>query len=532
MSTTVTTRSRRRRASRNRTHATIAHPRGRLHPRVQQVGPERFGLLCIDCAKARTEWMLADFYGRVLWPATTVRHTRGEMEAAMAELHRVMREQQIDDAVAVVERTGSYHLLVKRVLEGAGWQVRIVHPYATCQYRQPADPGNKTDQTDLMAIHRAAVAGLGLLEQELDEPYRHLRLLVRHRRDLVQKASALRCQIQEHLHAAMPGFAQLFDDLWDTRVPMIVAQAAGSPQAVADLGEDGLTRLLNERRVLFQRRTVTKILAWARSAPAPDADAALHRHLYTQLEHDHLAQRTRIQDAERRIAHLLVDMPYVLLLSVPGIHVVSAAELAGEMGPISHYAAASHITGRAGLFPSRYQSDRTDHADGPLVNRGNRRLRTALMTIADNLVNCNAYFGGQAQLWRKQGKDARMARVKVAKTFSRIAFQMLAGRQVFRHPCCRERAYILDKLIDFARDHKTPPDELLPGLRAAAKQIPPTERAAEAKPLHKRQRRAQRTPEHRTSQPQRLGEILPLVLAELGQATAVQSGTSGSQDPG
>ena len=41
---------------------------------------------------------------------------------------------------------------------------------------------------------------------------------------------------------------------------------------------------------------------------------------------------------ERDLAALLVQTPYLLLLSIPGINVVSAAELAGEMGPIGNYA--------------------------------------------------------------------------------------------------------------------------------------------------------------------------------------------------
>ena len=59
-----------------------------------------------------------------------------------------------------------------------------------------------------------------------------------------------------------------------------------------------------------------------------------------------------------RIWPLLVQTPYVLLLSFPGINVVSAAEFAGEMGPIANSPDDGAITGRAGLYPSRYQSDR------------------------------------------------------------------------------------------------------------------------------------------------------------------------------
>jgi hypothetical protein len=33
----------------------LQKPRGVIHPRVQQVGPEHFGIVSIDCAKARSK---------------------------------------------------------------------------------------------------------------------------------------------------------------------------------------------------------------------------------------------------------------------------------------------------------------------------------------------------------------------------------------------------------------------------------------------------------------------------------------------
>src|SRR5690606_41720991 len=88
------------------------------------------------------------------------------------------------------------------------------------------------------------------------------------------------------------------------------------------------------------------------------------------------------------------------LLSQPGINVVSGGELAGELGPIEHYAHAKAITGRAGLFPSRYQSDEVDKS-GPLPRFRNARLRSACMRVADNLIKCNAHFRGKFQLWKR-----------------------------------------------------------------------------------------------------------------------------------
>src|SRR6516225_6461718 len=135
-----TPRTRRRRPHRGPS-GSVGKPRGVLHPRVQQVGPEHFGIVCVDCAKARSKFLLADFYGRVLIPPTTVAHNRPELVAA------------------------------------AGFETRILHPFVTKQYRQGVDPGDKTDDTDLAAIQRATVTGCALLEATRDEAWTSLQLL-------------------------------------------------------------------------------------------------------------------------------------------------------------------------------------------------------------------------------------------------------------------------------------------------------------------------------------------------------------------
>src|SRR5262249_31092401 len=154
---------------------------------------------------------------------------------------------------------------------------------------------------------------------------------------------------------------------------------------------------------------------------------------------DRRAKVEAIAALESDLAELLAGTPYVLLLSLPGINVVSAAELAGEMGPIGHYASSPSLARRAGLVPSRYQSARADRKDGPLIRRPNRSLRRAILTTADNLMSCNDYFRGLSARWRAAGKDPRHSHVKVAGRFCRIAYQMVAGGRVFRHPCCQRR---------------------------------------------------------------------------------------------
>ena len=184
------------------------------------------------------------------------------------------------------------------------------------------------------------------------------------------------------------------------------------------------------------------------------------------------------------------------------------------------------ITGRAGLRPSRYQSDQVDRPNGPLVRCANHSLRAAILLIADNLIKCNHHFNVLAHQWRAQGKDPRHTRVKVALRFVRIAYLMVAGGQVFRHPAIQGRHYILDKLSAFHREHDSDSATVLRDWQAALSQVPPSEYAAEARPLHEELQRIQ---EGRRRGPQVLGDILPLVLARLGVGV-VQSTISGEAD--
>jgi hypothetical protein len=146
------------------------------------------------------------------------------------------------------------------------------------------------------------------------------------------------------------------------------------------------------------------------------------------LDDERRARLRTIRDLEAELAGLLVKTPYMLLLSFPGINVVSAAEFAAEMGPIANSPGDAAITGRAGIYPSRYQSDAVDHS-GPLVRRGNRPLRYVILLIAENLLRCNDHFRALGAAWRAAGANRRVAVVRAAKRFCRIAYRMVAGRQ-------------------------------------------------------------------------------------------------------
>jgi transposase len=518
----------RRRAAPHSTNSDhLGKPSGILGPRVRAVGPEHFGIVAVDCAKASSKWMLTDFYGKVLIAPTALDHRRDALDRAIAQTRQAMASHQLKDLVVVVERTGRYHLPVKRAFTAAGFDVRVIHPMISRHFRCAAFPNQKTDDTDLEGIFQATCHGYGLVDPAWESLYSQLQLWTRHRRSLVQKSTTLCCQILEHLESCLPGYAQCFDNVFNSGIALVIPRAFGTPRAVVSAGLAGLVELARGQQVRVHKSTLIRILAWAQDATAADREATLHQRLLGELNQDRITKEETIQVIEREMVSLLVQTPYVRLLALVGINVVLASELASELGPITHYATARVITGRAGLFPGRYQSGPVDYRRGRLVRQGNRRLRQVLLMSADTLCRCNDHFRVRAEKWHVQGKDPRDIHVRVAGRLARITFQMVAGNVAFRHPACQGPPALLSKLNEFHNEHKINLATTRTNLQRAAAQLPAAEQARERETWEAKQAEL---PAKRGRGAKRLAAILPAVLRQLigGElAEVIESNSSG-----
>jgi transposase len=479
---------------------------------VASVPPERLGILAVDPAKDHCSVCLGNVRAKILVPPFDVAYRKSALEGLVETMRTACEDHGLQDLVVAIERTGSYYYPVRDVLK-RHWKVLMVHPSVTKHLRQAVDPGNKTDATDLYAAVHAAVVGYGRPEAELPEPYAAGRLVSRERGSLVGHRAGFRVYIQERLHGILPGFARLFSGLWDSGVGRWLVRQFPSAAALHAVGFEGLRARLREAGHVPREKTLAKVLQWAADAPETTPHAALrHGLLCTQFG---LLERVEsaILDLERPLAGFLVQTPCVLLLSARGIAAVSAADYAAELGPIEDYATPKQITGRAGLYPSRYQSSETDRRDGPLVTRRNARLRDALIQIAHDLLLCNPFIQAWAERRVKdKGWGTKQTYVAVANKFARISFAMLHERRLFCHPLLGGPDAILRKLLAFAKAHALPPEATRDLLRRAATYLPHDGLLHEARTLNECLPR--RRP-RRGGPPERLGDILRGLVADL-----------------
>ena len=166
-----TAKKRKNRRSKSFALAVLGKPSGVIQKRVQEAGPEHFGVVSVDCAKARSKWFFSDFYGNVLVEPTVVEHRRSDFQKAIQTLQLAIQKHDIKDTIVCVEMTGTYHLVVMRAFRDACFEPRLVHPFASAHYRAAEFGDLKTDDHDLVGIFRAAVNGFGLIEPVWTETY-------------------------------------------------------------------------------------------------------------------------------------------------------------------------------------------------------------------------------------------------------------------------------------------------------------------------------------------------------------------------
>ena len=319
----------------------------------------------------------------------------------------------------------------------------------------------------------------------------------------------------------MPGYADLWEDnqLFIRSVAMPIAKQFSSAEAIKKAKQVGMAKSLRKNKIRFQERTLDKVYAWSLQAADPALLQSLFTEQWKQLADFHTLLTKQINATEIETAHFLVKTPYILLLSVTGINVVSAGELAGEAGPIEHYASHTALNGRAGLYPARYQSDEVDRTSS-VAKSCNRRLRAACILIAKNLIKCHSFYRGLAAVWSKRGIATTDRQCRMANRANRMVFQIVSGRQVWRGKGI-DREYLLFKLREFHRTHGTTLEATVADMNAAFEWLPKATHAEEAKPLAEMARKKRRGA---TS----IGDLLIPLLVRLGvrQPDEVESSSS------
>lgn len=197
------------------------------------------------------------------------------------------------------------------------------------------------------------------------------------------------------------------------------------------------TRVKNRLQSLFHRRLiqcpVTELFSRAGLQWMDSLQLSEHDRLILELARQQVVElNDEIQEVGHRVAALAQENHSVkLLMTLPGVSIMTAACLVGSIGDVTRFRDGDHVASYFGLVPRVKQS--ADHCYlGPITKTGNNQVRKMLVLAARNLRSHPGPLGAYFRRMAKR-KHINVAATATARKLVTVAFLILENGEPYRY---------------------------------------------------------------------------------------------------
>ncbi|WP_147536298.1 transposase, partial [Bacillus marasmi] len=217
------------------------------------------------------------------------------------------------------------------------------------------------------------------------------------------------------------------------------------PSDILTLGEKGLRELSIRENLKLRDSTIQILLDYAKnSISQPKQLLEGDIFLLTQKLDRFELLNNQIDVLERKIEDLFVGMEGAVILSVPGIGVVTGAELFAEMGDISDFEHAGQLIKMAGTNPIVKQSGGKKPSYHCISKQGRRTFRNIAYQVGRSLAANNPEMKQRYVAFKERGKLPGQAYIALGNRMIRLAFSMIRNHTLYR---TNQENYVLVKEI-------------------------------------------------------------------------------------
>jgi len=290
-----------------------------------------------------------------------------------------MQNYKPEETKIVIESTGVWEYIYE-ILEAKKYEVKLANPLKT---RAIAGARMKTDSLDASTLSDLLRGNLIFESYIPPKEIRRLREITRERRTFVKQTT----QIKNRIHA------------------ILIKRGA----------EFGYATLC-ESAILWIKQKF------------PDDKIILY---YLELLEYHNGKLNEINKIIAEKSYQ--DNNAKLLMTIPGIGTIRALDIVAEIGEISRFSSANHLSSYSGLVPSIHQSGNTLRF-GKLVKQSSKTLKSDFIEACWNIVRTKESNPLQEffkKLAKKKGKQKAIC--ATARKLSCVVYVMLRDQKEFRY---------------------------------------------------------------------------------------------------
>jgi transposase len=412
---------------------------------VRETGTENLLLVAIDAAKFTQKALICTFYGDILVKPFEFDASMSGFEYLKKIIHTEKEKHNLKEIVVGIETTGHYYEDLVRRCHSDGYHVRTLNAATTAQERQALLNWSKTDNLDLMAIVQSMIHGRGTSNELSSGDVLTLQKLTRARRESVGERTATQNLIRMHMDHIFREFqgksvwrkgkrkhVQPFSSLFG-KSALYIMRNYPHPSDILTLGEKGLRELSIRENLKLRDTTIEILIDFAQnsiSQPKEFVEGDIFL-LSQKLDRFDLLDE-QINDLEKKIEDLFIGMEGAVILSVPGIGVVTGAELYAEMGDISDFEHAGQLIKLAGTNPIVKQSGGKKPTYHCISKQGRRTFRNIAYQVGKSLAVNNPEMKQRYLALKERGKHHRQAYVALGNRMIRLAYSMIRNHSLYR----------------------------------------------------------------------------------------------------
>jgi transposase len=412
---------------------------------LRTVSPAEILIVAIDAAKLHQKALICNYFGDIIERSFFFSVNKQGMQELMFRIDKAAKEINAKHIVIGVEVTGHYHEDIVRVLGAQGYPVHVLNAYTTSQERNSTLNKSKTDDLDLKVIVKALAQNKATESVLPEGDIQVLQTLTRSRRTLVTRRSSLQTELRnlsDKIWREFQGFVlpngkdrtteKLFSDFFG-KSSLYFLEHCPHPSMILKLGEKGLKDIAIKNKLKFREDTISKLLYIAsESVSRPVSELRGELYVLKMKVEEYRFIQSQVEHLDREIEYLLLQTEGSILLTVPGIGLITAAEFYSEMGDISNYDSAHKLIKKAGTNPVVYQTGGKKGYYGKISKQGNSHFRYIVYLIGKSLAMHNPDLKEFYHRLKSKGKHSRSVYIALGNKFIKIAYALLRDAKAYQ----------------------------------------------------------------------------------------------------
>lgn len=309
------------------------------------------------------------------------------------------------------------------------FKLGLINPIQTSALRKTKIRKVKNDKVDSMLICEALSLGYYNLLSSYDIALLEIKSLCRFRKELKDKASDAKIQLDSYVDQVFPELNYFFKNNLDIKTAHQLLKLYQSPQDIAKINLTKLSNLLiDSSHGRYDKNRAIELKQLASNSIGIN-NSALCIQIKMTIDLIELLE-SQINDIEKQVSDFIKKNDNVIT-SIPGIADTTAAIILSEIGDINRFNNPSQVLAFAGLDPSVKQSGTFNASSTRMSKRGSSLLRYALILAANNVRLNTKTFSDYYNTKRAQGKLHYNALGHCAGKLVRIIFYMLKNNVKF-----------------------------------------------------------------------------------------------------